>query len=72
MIIHGDIDVEDFGLMRKSDLPNFEDTQDYLEGVVKSVYQTGDVEQLEHCLEELCFQFGVEFKSEELMLEKKI
>lgn len=45
--------------------------QEFLDGIVECVYQTGDVAELEHCLEELCDQLGIKFSMGTPMIEKK-
>lgn len=62
---------EDDGYIHESDLPNFDSTRDYLQGIVEAVYKTGDLEMLEHCLEELCGQFELKYEMGELQLAKK-
>lgn len=47
------------GWIHEDDLPNFNDTRDFLVGVIECVYETGDIEKLEGMLDELCYQFGV-------------
>lgn len=37
------------------------DTQNYLEGVMESLYESLDINKLEHCLEELCEIYDVKF-----------
>lgn len=44
-------------------------TRDWVEALVEAVYQTGDVERLEHCLQELCFEYMVHFDRD---LEPKV
>lgn len=62
---------EDNGWVQEDSLPNFDDTKDFLKGIVESLYETGNVEQLEHCIEELCFQYDVKFKEKEPKLKNK-
>lgn len=52
---------EDFGYISEDELPNFDETQQFLSGIQEALYKTGDVETLEHCLEELCAQFKTPF-----------
>jgi len=61
----------DEGYVHEDDLPNFDDTRDFLSGIVESLYKTGNVESLEHCLEELCAQYDVEFEPKVPQLETK-
>ena len=62
---------EDMGYVKAEDLPNFEDTRDFLLGIQEAIYKTGDIEILEHCLEELCHQYQVEFKPKAPQVETK-
>ena len=63
--------LEDSGYVYKDNIPNFDDTRDFLSGIVESLYKTGDIETLENCLEELCFQYDVEFEHKVPQLETK-
>lgn len=57
--------LEDEGWIHKNNLPDFDDTKDFLKGIVESLYETGDMEQLKHCVGELCFQYDVKIEEEE-------
>lgn len=59
------------GWVREEELPNFNDTRDYLQGIMEALYKDGNVEKLEDCLEELCGLYDVEFKLGVPQLEKK-
>lgn len=62
---------DDLGYMRKEDVFNFEGARHFLEGIVKAVYETGDVYMLEHCLDELCYIMDVEQSDKDPQIEKK-
>ena len=48
-----------------------EDTQEFIKGIMEAIYDTGKVERLEGCLEELCALHEVEFKPKDLKVETK-
>ena len=58
--------------MYSLDTPNeaFLDTRNYLEGVMECIYDSGDMKKLEHCLEELCSLYDVEFELKPLKVCK--
>jgi len=45
--------------------------KDYLSGCLESIYENGDIDKLEHCLEELCYVLNVPFAGKTLKIEKK-
>jgi len=47
-----DIDTGDY--IHIDDLPDIDKAKDFLGGIVEAVYETGNMDLLEHCLEELC------------------
>tara|TARA_R110002126_G_scaffold55740_2_gene149470 strand:+ start:3391 stop:3705 length:315 start_codon:yes stop_codon:yes gene_type:complete len=49
----------------------FDKTRDFLIGIQESIYEDGNTEKLEHCLEELCAIFDVHFKPKRLKIENK-
>tara|TARA_R110002126_G_scaffold77229_2_gene192657 strand:+ start:5148 stop:6146 length:999 start_codon:yes stop_codon:yes gene_type:complete len=44
------------------------ETREFLEGILESLYESGDTEKLEHCLEELCYKLEIEYELKELKL----
>jgi len=52
----------DNGYVLEEDLPDFDMTRDYLTGIYEALYRDGDINKLEHCLEELYEQFEMSFK----------
>ena len=57
--------------VHRSLLPDQNLVQEFLTGVLNSVYSSGDTGDLDHCLEELCDILGVEFKKRDCVLEIK-
>jgi hypothetical protein len=47
---------------RKNGIDPVEQTQDFLLGVMEALYDEGNKEKLEHCLEELCHMYKIEFR----------
>ena len=45
-------------------------TQDFLEGIMESMYTTGNIKTLEHCLEELCDIYDVNFEDKKCLFIK--
>jgi len=64
-------DPSDYGLIREEDVPSLSDTQDFLKGIVEALYTKADVSQLEHCVEELCHLYDVEFEPKAPVIEEK-
>ena len=48
-----------------------DEVRDFVEGILETVYLTGDVEILEHCLTELCGILEIENTYTEVKLERK-
>lgn len=44
-------------------------SKDYVLGLVESVYESGDLEKLKHCLEELCFIHDVDFPDQDVRIK---
>lgn len=61
---------EDFGWIHEDDVPDIGHCRDMIEGLVESVYQTGNLDQFEFCLDELCFSFGISFEHKKNKLKK--
>ena len=61
----------DYGWVHEDDLPNFEHVKDMLQGMMECLYKTGDVSQLEDCLDELCHQFDLKLMAGSPVLHKK-
>lgn len=59
------------GYVKKEDLPNFDDTRDYLKGIIDALYESSDLKLLEMMLGEICFQYGVEMDIKELKIQEK-
>lgn len=66
---------EDDGYYHQDDLPDFDSCEDFLKGIIEAVYVTGDIKDLENCLDELTAQFSNQFDiklpESEPILEKK-
>lgn len=63
---------EDHGYVHEDDLPDFDKIKDHLRGVVESVYESGNLDSLEHCLEELCHQFDMHVPAKDPVIWRNI
>lgn len=63
---------EEHGYIHEDELPDFSRIKDYLTGVVEAVYETGNIDKLEHCLEELCHQFNMKTPFKHPVLWKEV
>ena len=61
---------DECGWVHKDDIPNIASCEDMLEGVIEALYETGDVDHLEYCLDELVSQFGMKLPKNKPILEK--
>ncbi len=59
------------GWVRQDDLPSFNDTQDFIKGIMEVLYETGDVARLEDYVEELCSLYDIEFELKMPTIEKR-
>lgn len=50
---------EDLGWVSESEMPKVNIVKDYLQGVINAVYKTGNIFELENCLDEICEQFDL-------------
>ena len=57
-----DLTPADFGYYHQDDIPNVDLTRDFLQGMLEAVYETGDIDMLERCLEELCYEYCVKYE----------
>lgn len=52
--------------------PDFTHIRDHVEGILEAMYQTGNIDNLESSIEEVCYELGVLFENREpLMMEKR-
>lgn len=49
----------DYGWVHEDDVPDLDHCKDMLQGIIEAFYQTGSVEELENCLDEICGQFDL-------------
>ncbi|MGL5264487.1 MAG: hypothetical protein ACRDAI_07995 [Candidatus Rhabdochlamydia sp.] len=49
----------DYGWIHEDDIPDLDNTKCFVEGILESVYLTGNIEKLEDCLDEICGQFDL-------------
>lgn len=56
--------------VHKDDLPDYDHAKNMLESITNAVYETGDTEQLEDCLEELLACFDIKIPNKKPLLEK--
>ena len=61
-------DCEDFG----PSLEEFEHARDHLLGLLDDIYKSGNINDLEFHLEELCIYFGAKIPQEDPKVEKKV
>lgn len=61
----------DYGWVHEDDLPNLDSVEDFLKGVIEAVYVTGNVEELENCLDEICSQFNLKLPAGEPVMCRK-
>lgn len=62
---------EDHGYIHQDNLPDFELIASSIQGIVRSVYESGDLEDLEDYLEELCTEFDLELPARKPVLQKR-
>lgn len=62
---------EDEGWIHEDDLPDLEHAKNMLISVRNAIYDTGDIENLEDCLEEVLACFNLSIPKTEPRLEKK-
>lgn len=60
------------GWVHQDDLPDLEGVKDYLKEILRSVYVTGDIEELENSLGEICSQFDLKLPAGEAVLCRKL
>lgn len=65
------LDTENNGYVREEELPDFDDTQRYLQEILGALYESGSVEDIESALEDLCAQFKVAFNPRECQVQNK-
>lgn len=61
-------DMGSYGFIHEDELDH---ARDHLQGVFEALYQTGDTEKLESCLEEVAHALGLILPECELAIEKK-
>jgi len=52
------------------DLPDLDHAKDFLGGIVEAIYETGDLDLLQHCLEELCVILDVNIPEGKLRIKR--
>jgi len=62
---------EDNGWIHEDDLPDLDYAKEMLISVRNAIYDTGDIENLEDCLEELLSCFKLSIPKTEPLIEKK-
>jgi len=61
----------DYGWVHEDDIPDLDHLQDMLEGIVEALYVTGNVEELENCLDEAVHCFGLKLPAGDPIVEAK-
>lgn len=64
-----ELDIEDMGYTRDSDLPDLQHARDFMRGVLEAVYETGDTSRLDDCLEEVCHVLDLKYEQKNIKLE---
>lgn len=59
---------EDFGWIHEDNLPNLDLCKKTLNSAIEAVYFSGNIDQLENCLDELCAQFDLMLPARESAL----
>jgi len=54
------------GWYHESELPDFDETRECLEGCLESLYKNGDIRLLEDCVSQLCALYDVRYKCSDL------
>lgn len=62
---------EDHGYIHQDALPDVAGMRDWLTGVVEAMYKTGDVMEMERCLDELCHELNVPMIAADPAVETK-
>ena len=66
-----DLSPRDYGWVHEDELPDLEFGKSMMESLINSVYETGDVELLEDCLDELATLFNLRLPDKNPRIEKK-
>lgn len=61
----------DYGWVHENDIPNLDHVKKCLKGIVDSVYFTGDIDELENYLDEVCEEFDVKLPISEPVICQK-
>lgn len=51
----------DYGWVHETELPNLDACSEWLQDIMAAIYKTGDLNQLEFAIEELCDELGVKY-----------
>jgi len=62
---------EDYGYIHEDDVPDLDHCREMLEGILESIYKTGDIDKLEDCLDELCGAFDIQMIASHPVLTKR-
>jgi len=64
-------DPEEYGYVREDQVPNAARLYEFMEGVLEALYETGDLDELEHCLEEACAEVNLSLPGKMLKVKSK-
>lgn len=64
--------MEENGWVHKDDLPDLDHVRDMLQGLVEGIYETGNIEDIEFCMEEILHQFRMKFSKDEPIIQKAL
>lgn len=65
------IDPEEYGYVREDSVPNVGRMYEMMQGMLEALYTTGDLEDLEHCLEEACSEINLSLPGKMLKVSTK-
>lgn len=63
---------EDYGYVKESEVPDQHRMMDMLEGVIESLWETGNTDMLHHCLEELAAELNMDIPEGPMLEEKRL
>lgn len=66
-----EIELSDCGWIHEDDLPDLDFAKSMLISVINAVYETGDLENFEDCLDELATTFNLRLPQKKLMIQKR-
>ena len=62
---------EDYGYIHQDNLPDLNHLRDHVQGIIDVIYGSGNIRQLEFCLDEVCSELDMKLNAGRPVLEKK-